>query len=129
MSERLYEVKKRSDEDELGYIYEIVENGPYKGVRCRRKVKFSELFNPLYKWIETKYGNHFLNMISKRYDIKDEYKFEAFSWLWPYDTFDETIGINKAKDRVDEKIKEKKNKIKKFIKNLEKNNISKKYGK
>ena len=124
MNSRFYNILQTIYEDK--YLYEIVESGGQKGVRCRIYLTKDELFGEnLYKYDNTKYGYHFRKFLSKRHPQEIAYKFEAFAWCWPYDKFNFEIGKIKARDKVDFKVKSKKNRINKFIKNLEKHNLPK----
>ena len=126
MDDRFYNILQTIHED--NYLYEIVESGGQQGVRCRIYLTRDQLFgNYLYKWDNTKYAYHFNKFISKRHPQEIAYKFEAIVWCWPYDEFNTNIGMTMAKKRVDEKINNKRLKIKKFIRKLEKHNLSKKY--
>jgi len=126
MHPRFYKVLQTNHEG--NYLYEIVESGGQTGVRCRIYLTKDELFkDSLYKYDNTKYGYHFRKFLSHRHPQEIAYKFEAFSWCWPFDKFDEKTGKLKALQKVQEKIESKKRRIKNFIKNLEKNNLPKSY--
>lgn len=122
MNPRFYKILKTIHDG--NYLYEIVESGGQMGVRCRIYITKDELFgDSLYKYDNTKYGYHFRKFLSKRHPQEIAYKFEAFSWCWPYDKFDENIGKAKALKKVQDKINSKKCHIKNFLNNLEKNNL------
>lgn len=124
MHPRFYKILQTYQEG--NYLYEIVESGGQTGVRCRILLTKDELFGEeLYKYDNTKWGYHFRKFIAHRHPLETVFKFEAFSWCWPYDKFNYQIGKQKAKSKVDQKIKSKKRRIKYFIKNLEKNNLPK----
>ena len=126
MEERFYKIIRTYHED--NYLYEIVECGGQTGVRCRIYLTKDDMFGDnLYKYDNMKYGYIFGKFLANRHPQKQVYKFEAFSWCWPYDDFDFEIGKAKAKEKVDAKIKSKKTRISKFIKNLEKHNLPNKY--
>ena len=126
MNPRFYKVLKTIHES--NYLYEIVEADGLTGVRCQIYLTKDELFeDSLYKYDNTKYGYHFRKFLSNRHPQETVYKFEAFSWCWPYDKFKENIGKMKAFRKVKDKIDSKKRRIKNFIKNLEKNNLPKNF--
>lgn len=126
MNPRFYKTLKTIHEG--NYLYEIVEADGQMGVRCRIYLTKDELFeDSLYKYDNTKYGYHFRKFLSNRHPQETAYKFEAFSWCWPYDKFNESVGKMKAFRKVRDKIDSKKHRIKNFIKNLEKNNLPKNF--
>ena len=121
MDSRLYNVIKTIHDGD--YLYEVVESGGQRGVRCRIYISQDKLFDCLDKYDDTKYRYHFQKFMSKRYPLEKAYKFDAIVWCWPYDVFYIHIGQQMAKDRVDAKIKAKKTKIKRLLSKLEHNNM------
>ena len=122
MNPRLYTIKSSVIEDD--YLYEIVESGGQTGVRCRIYVSAVELFKDCFDLYTPKQAHNIQMIVESRYKIASQ-KFECIVWCWPYDTFSFKIGKEMAKERVDEKIKLKKKRIKSFIRHIEKHNLPK----
>ena len=128
MNERFYEILGTYKEGK--YLYEIVESGGQHGVRCRVYVTYNELFDEyINKYKDTKYESTFIKYLENRYPKTDLYKFESIVWCWPYDTFITDTGKDLSKNRMMSKIEHKRKRIRHYIKNFEKNNVSKRYKK
>ena len=122
MNSRLYTIESSTTEGD--YLFEVVNDGSQKGVRCRIYVSLVEMVKHLCERYTSKQRFKIYKILDKRYP-RDIIKIENIGWWWPYDKFDVETGKAMAKRRVNYKIMLKRNKIKSFIKHIEKYNFSK----
>ena len=122
MNSRLYTIESSTTEGD--YLFEVVNDGSQKGVRCRIYVSLVEMVKHLCERYTSKQRLKIYKILDKRYP-RDIVKIENIVWCWPYDKFDVETGKAMAKRRVNYKIMLKRNKIKSFIKHIEKYNFSK----
>lgn len=121
MTNRLYEIIESHEEN--NYLFEIIQSDNQMGVRCRINMSYENLFEKqLEKYEKTKYKSLFEKSLNNRFVKKEIYKFESLVWCWPNDEFNFEIGKKLSKERVDISIRNKINKIKRFIRHLERYN-------
>ena len=120
MNSRLYTIESSTTEGD--YLFEVVNDGSQKGVRCRIYVSLVEMVKHLCERYTSKQRLKIYKILDKRYP-RDIIKIENIVWCWPYDKFDVETGKAMAKRRVNYKIMLKRNKIKSFIKHIEKFHI------
>lgn len=120
MNPRFYKIL--SSEEDGSYLYEWVKSGGQQGVRCRIYISCQDLYKDYLDIYKEKHKNIILKNLYHRHP-NTILKFESIVWCWPYDEFDYQLGKEMSRKRVDEKIKYKKNRLKRFIKHLEINNL------